>query len=88
MHCGYLSRQGEFIDCSNEHGAFKHEEYCKHLGKDEDYLMDFLGWVKLTTCLPNEYLFTSPRHLSNEQIKWLTENGYEIYKEDYNFESI
>lgn len=85
MHCGYLDRHGRFIDCSYEHGAFKHESYCRQFGENEDYLMEFLGWVKLTTCLPNEYLFTSPRGLSNKQIEWLTENGYEIQKEDYSF---
>ena len=48
----------------------------------EEYLMEFVGWVKLTLCLPNEYLFMSPRGLSQKQIDWLSENGYEIEEMD------
>ena len=78
MHCGYLDRHGRFLDCSHEYGPFKHESYCHGMGIDEDYLMGFVGWVKLTPCLPDSYLYTSPRGLTKEQEKWLVDSGYEV----------
>lgn len=81
MHCGYLNRNGEFIDCSHEKNEyFKHESYCDAIGIDEDYLLTMLGWIKLTTCLPNAYI--TYRALSDKQVKWSTDNGYDIEEED------
>lgn len=82
MHCGYLTREGKFIDCSLIQGPIKHESMCRSMGMSEEYLMEFVGWVKLTLCLPNEYLFMSPRGLSQKQIDWLSKNGYEIEEMD------
>lgn len=78
LHCGYINRNGEFIDCSHYEGPFKHEKLCLFLKTTEEDLMNFLGWVKLTTCLPNKYIFDSPLGLSQSQINWLEENGYQI----------
>lgn len=82
MHCGYLSRHGEFIDCSTIEGPFRHESFCSSAGQSEEYFLNFLGWVKLTTTLPNDYVFDSPRGLSSAQIRWLEENGYEVDEMD------
>ena len=76
--CGYLSRTGAFIDCSSAEGQFKHISYCNSLNTDEDYLMDCLGWVKLTTSIPCGHVYTSMKPISNEQIEWLVNNGYVI----------
>ena len=77
-NCGYLSRIGVFIDCSNADGQFKHISYCDSMHIDEEYVMDWLGWVKLTTSIPCGYVYTSMKSLSNEQIEWLENNGYVI----------
>ena len=76
--CGYLSRIGVFIDCSSAEGQFKHISYCDSLNVDEDYFMDYLGWVKLTTSIPQGYVYTSIKPMPKEQIEWLENNGYEI----------
>lgn len=76
--CGYLSRTGAFIDCSSADGQFKHISYCDSIHINEEYVMDCLGWVKLTTCIPQGYVYTSMKPMSKEQIEWLENNGYEI----------
>lgn len=77
-NCGYVSRTGAFIDCSNAEGQFKHISYCDSLNLDEDYLMDYLGWVKLTASIPCGYVYTSMKPISTEQIEWLENNGYMV----------
>lgn len=81
-HCGYIDREGCFIDCSQEEGAFKHTTWCERQDVDEDDLMDVLGWVKLTYALPNKYLYTYCRALSDKQAEWLANNGYELDEND------
>ena len=77
-NCGYLSRIGVFIDCSNADGQFKHISYCDSTHIDEEYVMDWLGWVKLTTSIPQGYVYTSMKPMSKEQIEWLENNGYVV----------
>lgn len=77
-NCGYLDRSGRFIDCCHEEKPFQHDSYCGKKGLNEDFLMDVLGWVKLTKVLPNKYIFTWNLGLSMEQISWLKKNGYDI----------
>ena len=40
--------------------------------------MDCLGWVKLTTSIPQGYVYTSMKPMSKEQIKWLENNDYKV----------
>lgn len=80
--CGYLDRAGRFIDCSEEEGPFKHSNYCQKIGLEEDFLLEILGWIKLTDSLPNRYLFMWDFGMSQEQIDWLEKNNYKIEEFD------
>ena len=81
-YCGYIDRDGCFIDCSKEEGIFKHTAWCESQDVDEDDLMDMRGWVKLTCALPNKYLYAYCKALSDEQADWLANNGFEIDEND------
>lgn len=82
-YCGYIDYEGNFIDCSNMSGIFKHNEWCEKNDEIEEELMDTKSWVKLSESLPNHYIFTSFRPLSIHQIEWLHNHGYVIDKMDY-----
>ena len=81
-NCGYVNREGTFIDCTNEKKPLQHDSYCERMGLNEDYIMDVLGWVKLTKVLPNKYIYTHALSMSVEQISWLVKNGYDIEEFD------
>ena len=85
MFSGYLTREGEFIDVSGykitpDENA--HSVFCSAYGYVEEELMEIKGWVKLTICLPHEYIYMMNRPLSNKQYSWLTENSFKIVDED------
>ena len=82
MMRGYVNRYGEFFDCSKERTPFQHDRFCDKLGITEDELMNDLGWVKLTSALPHDYIYMCAKSISDAQINWLVSHGYEIHKED------
>lgn len=82
MMCGYVDRYGTFFDCSEERLPFQHDRLCDKLGESEDYLMEQLGWIKLTTVLPNDYIYMCAKSMSDAQVRWLSEHGYEVHDED------
>lgn len=82
MMCGYVDRHGAFFDCSNERLPFQHDRLCDRLGATEDELMNDFGWIKLTSVLPHDYIYTCAKPMSDAQVKWLTDYGYEVHDED------
>ena len=77
---GYATREGRFIDVSGYaegQSVSAHTNYCAEKGIDEEEMMSEHGWVKLTRCLDNGYIFYG-RHLSEEQIELLKSMGYEV----------
>ena len=85
MFSGYLTREGEFIDISDYKitpDESAHNIFCDAYGYVEEELMEVRGWVKLTTCLPHEYIYMMNMPLSNSQYSWLIENNFKVWDED------
>ena len=60
MFSGYLTREGEFMDVSGYKitpDESAHNVFCDAYGYVEEELMEVRGWVKLTICLPHEYIY-------------------------------
>lgn len=85
MFSGYITREGEFIDVSDYKITLDesaHSIFCDAHEYVEEELMEVKGWVKLTTCLPHEYIYMMSRPLSNKQYTWLIENNFKVWDED------
>lgn len=86
-YCGYITREGEFIDLNKRYPDLeeiwmsKHTQFEGELGIDEDYILTYNKWVKLTTCL-DEYIYMGVEPLSDAQKDKLIELGYEIEEYD------
>lgn len=80
-YCGYITQFGDFIDCSM-YPFPKHQTFQDKVCMDEDYMMEELGYVKLTEVVPNDYIYTCAEGLTNCQVKWLEEHGFKVHEED------
>ena len=106
-HCGYITREGEFIDLNkrypdsketyiskyfdkkfnfteNELKKFwtsKHTQFEEEFNLNEDYLLIYHKWVKLTACL-DEYIYMGIEPLTNAQQDTLIKLGYKIEEFD------
>ena len=84
-YCGYITREGHFINLDKEYPNFqeisKHTQYEWDHNLDETILLEFLGWVKLTTCL-DEYIYMGVEPLTNAQQEELLKLGYKIEEFD------
>ena len=86
-YCGYITREGEFIDLNKKYPNLeeiwmsKHTQFEEEFGVDEDYILTYNKWVKLTTCL-DEYIYMGVEPLSDAQKDKLIELGYEIEEYD------
>lgn len=86
-YAGYISPTGEFFDCPKDYESYEgHNLLEKQLGHSEFYLVDVLGYVKLSKVLRGEYIFhgAACNHycLTPEQISRLEELGYEVDEDD------
>lgn len=80
-YSGYITPSGIFIDIPETNAASDHHEYCTKHRISEDYLMEVKGYVKLTRCLCNRYIFRA-RTLTPEQVRTLEELGYIVDEYD------
>lgn len=84
-YCGYITREGRFINLDKEYpnfeGISKHTQYEWDHSLDETMLLEFLGWVKLTTVC-DEYIYMKIEPLSPAQVEMLKALEYEIQEED------
>lgn len=86
-YCGYITREGEFIDLNKKYSNLeeiwmsKHTQFEEEFGVDEDYILTYNKWVKLTTCL-DEYIYMGVEPLSDAQKDKLIELGYKIEEYD------
>lgn len=86
-YCGYITREGEFIDLNKKYPDLeemwmsKHTRFEEDFGIDEDYILTYNKWVKLTTCL-DEYIYMGIEPLTNAQQETLTKLGYKIEEFD------
>lgn len=86
-YCGYITREGEFIDLNKKYPDLEETYISKHthfeieFDVDEDYILTYNKWVKLTTCI-DEYIYMGVEPLSNEQKDKLIELGYKIEEFD------
>ena len=84
-YCGYIIREGHFINLDKEYpnfeGISKHTQYEWDHNLDETILLEFLGWVKLTTVC-DEYIYMKIEPLSPAQVEMLKALEYEINEED------
>ena len=65
----------------NFEGISKHTQYEWDHNLDETMLLEFLGWVKLTTVC-DEYIYMKIEPLSPAQVEMLKALEYEINEED------
>lgn len=84
-HCGYITREGQFIDLMEEYPDFespsRHTQFEADHFIDEDYILTHFKWVKLTMCL-DEYIYMAFEPMTNVQQEKLIELEYEIENED------
>ena len=86
-YCGYITREGKFIDLNKKYPDLeetwmsKHTQFEEDFGIDEDYILIYNKWVKLTTCL-DEYIYMGVEPLTNAQQETLLKLGYKIEEFD------
>ena len=84
---GYVTREGKFIDLNKKYPDLeetwmsKHTRFEEDFGIDEDYILIYNKWVKLTTCF-DEYIYMGVEPLTNAQQQTLLKLGYKIEEFD------